>query len=89
MRRTSAPRTPNATGNPRSDILRRTHYIPPRDVHACERIAPMKVRIEDVQSGDWSELVVNNLHYDVKVPEAVFDARKLAEVSANPLWSVK
>ena len=52
-------------------------------------LTPMKVRIEDVQSGDWSELVVNDLHYDVQVPEAVFDAQKLVEVSSNPLWSVK
>jgi hypothetical protein len=49
-------------------------------------LTPMKVRIEDVQSGDWSELVVNDLHYDVQVPEAVFDAQKLSEVSSNPLW---
>ena len=52
-------------------------------------LTPTKVRIEDVQSGDWSELVVNDLHYDVQVPEAVFDAQKLVEVSSNPLWSVK
>ena len=52
-------------------------------------LTPMKVRIEDVQSGDWSELVVNDLHYDVQVPEGVFDAQKLPEVSANPVWSAK
>jgi hypothetical protein len=48
---------------------------------------PMRVRVDDVQSGDWSELKVSALNYDANVPDDLFDPRKLHEVAANPIWS--
>jgi outer membrane lipoprotein-sorting protein len=50
---------------------------------------PIRVRVEDVQSGDWTEIKVTDVNYDIQVPDEIFDPAKLREVVANPLWSAK
>jgi len=58
------------------------------DVATIEGIpTPMRVRIDDVQSGDWSEFRVSALTYDVDVPDEVFEPARLREVAQNPIWS--
>ena len=50
---------------------------------------PMHVRVDDVQSKDWSDYKVDDLHYDVQVPDDVFDPKKLPNVISSSLWSEK
>jgi hypothetical protein len=52
-------------------------------------VTPIRVRVEDMESGDWSEIKVTDISYDVQVPDEIFDPAKLREVAANPLWSAK
>jgi len=50
---------------------------------------PMHVRVDDVQSKNWSDYKLDDLHYDVKVPDEIFDPQKLPDVITSPLWSAK
>jgi hypothetical protein len=50
---------------------------------------PMHMRVDDVQSKDWSDYKVDDLHYDVQIPDEIFDPKKLPDVITNPLWSAK
>lgn len=46
----------------------------------------MHVRVDDVQTNDWSDFKVDDLHYQVEIPEEVFDPGKLPDVIKNPVW---
>ena len=48
---------------------------------------PMRVCIDNVESGDWSELNVGELRDNVRVSDDIFDLAKLREVARNPIWS--
>lgn len=50
---------------------------------------PMHVRVDDVQTRDWTDYKLDDLHYDVQVPDGVFDPEKLPDVVKRPLWSAK
>jgi len=50
---------------------------------------PMRVRIDDLESRDWSDYSLSDVHYDVQLSDDVFDPAKLPEIAKNPGWSVK
>ena len=45
---------------------------------------PMRVRIDDLETGDWSEFKVTDLHYDIEVADELFDPEKLREIARAP-----
>lgn len=48
---------------------------------------PIRIRMEDKQSGEWSEIQVTDVQYDAQIPDEVFDPGKLRETSNHPLWT--
>jgi outer membrane lipoprotein-sorting protein len=48
---------------------------------------PMHVRMDDLESGDWSDYRVTELQYEVSVPDEVFDPDRLDGAAQNPVWS--
>ena len=50
---------------------------------------PMHVRIDDVQSGDWSDYTLSDVKYDAQLSDDVFDPTKLRDVAGRSDWSVK
>jgi hypothetical protein len=50
---------------------------------------PMHVRVDDVQSNDWSDYEVKDLHYDIQIPDEVFDPKRLPDALTGLLASAK
>jgi uncharacterized protein len=48
---------------------------------------PMHVRVDDLESGDWSDYRVDDLQYDVSVPDAIFDPNQIGDAASNSVWS--
>ena len=71
-----------------ADVLWRKQAY--EDVASIDGVpTPMRVRVDDVQSDDWSEYKVDDLHYDVQIPDEIFDPKRLPGVVASPVWSSK
>jgi hypothetical protein len=49
----------------------------------------MHARVDDVQSNDWSDYKVNDLHYDIQIPDEIFDPKRLPDVLTSLLGSAK
>lgn len=72
----------------RANVLWRKEIF--EDVAVVDGVpTPMHVRMDDVESGDWSDYRVDDLQYDVSVPDAVFDPDRLPDAASNPVWSAK
>jgi hypothetical protein len=48
---------------------------------------PVRIHMEDKESGDWSEIQVIDVQYDADVPDEVFDPARLRETANHPLWA--
>ena len=45
---------------------------------------PVRIRMEDKQTGNSTELRVSNVRYDAQVPDQVFDSKRLPETVQQP-----
>jgi hypothetical protein len=77
--------------------IERDHYDPANvlwrkevfdDVEKIDGSAtPMHVRIDDLESHDWSEYKLADVHYDVSLSDDLFDPARLPEVAQKSDWS--
>lgn len=47
---------------------------------------PLKLRMEDRQTGSSTDITVSDVRYDVDLPDALFDPAHLRDAAASPLW---
>jgi Outer membrane lipoprotein-sorting protein len=73
--------------DPANELWRKQVY---EDVATVDGVpTPMHVRVDDVQTHDWSDYRLDDLHYDVTIPDDIFDPDKLPDVLTSPLWSAR
>ena len=47
---------------------------------------PLRIHMEDRQEGGSTAIAVSDVHYDVDVPDALFDPARLRDAAASPVW---
>ena len=76
--------------------MERTYYDPANELWKVERFQevtdvdglpiPLRIVMEDRQTGDTSQIEVTSVSYDVDVPAALFDAASLPTAASAPVW---
>lgn len=47
---------------------------------------PQRIHIDDKQAGTFSEIQFANIHYNVDVPDSIFDLSRLSQAVDQPFW---
>jgi len=67
-----------------ADALLKTERF---DVQAVDgALLPIKLRVENKIENTNTELHVSDVHYDIDVPDRLFDPSKLGQVADDPFW---